>query len=117
MSGWNIDLLYHQPDFKAFGRVPSNPPSARIVDIEVLKEKPPTSSATVQDKVAHGRSAMRTQGADAVGNIWVNASSVAWKTGSVTANDIALRAWLRSQTEAAEASRIESCLDQLDVYA
>jgi hypothetical protein len=117
ISGWNVDLLYRQPDFAASGRVPSHHPSARIVDVQVLKEKPVTSPAAGRDKVAHRLVAMCTQVDYAAGTICVNAPSVASKPGNTTSNDVAWRAWLRAQAEDVAASRMENCIGQLDVHA
>ena len=115
MLGWNIDLLYHQPDGAAFGRVPCHHPSARIVDIEVVKEKPVANSAILHDNAAHRLAA---QDGYAARTICVNASSFGSKARSAaaTANDVAWRAWLRAQRDDAEASRMENCIRHLDVY-
>jgi len=119
MSARNIDFLYHQPDLAAFGRVRSDIPSARIVDIEVLKEKPVVSAATGQDKVSPRLAAMRTRAANAAVTICVTSSPPYSNAQSATgsASDVARQAWLRAQTDDAEASRMESFTAQLNIYA
>ena len=117
MSGWNINLLYDQPTFAAFSIVPSHIPSARIIDVEILNERPVTSSTIGQSKGFHRLAAMQTQGVFAAGTRCLSTSSISSKMGNATANDIAWQNWCRAQTEAAEASRMESFTGQLNVYA
>jgi hypothetical protein len=107
--------------FVARSRVLPDPPSARILDIQIVHDSPVTSAAAERAKLVHGPASKRIPPRyhDPLGMTRVDESCLAssLQGAARAASHAASRAWFRAQQETAGASTMEYSRGQLDVYA
>jgi hypothetical protein len=97
---WNVDVLLEaqRGTFRALKVARVSPPSARIVDVQLVKRSAFTGSAAEAIKVVRRP----------VSNL---------EDLSRTGSYAPYQAWARAQEETAQASLVACCLPELDVYA